>query len=81
LLGAPAADPSTEAKVIPKESLYEMFLKGGDVMWALLASSVLAVAIIIERFIALRRGAVAPTKFLPGSGPSTATASGTVMPR
>ncbi len=36
-------------------NLFEMFLKGGLVMWFILAASVVAVAIIIEKFIVLRK--------------------------
>lgn len=36
-------------------NLFEMFLKGGFVMWLILASSIVAVAIIIEKFIVLRK--------------------------
>ncbi len=73
---ADAADPAaaaatadaelTDATPVPAESLYEMFRKGGIFMYPLLACSVIALAIIIERFVALRRGAVIPRRFLHG---------------
>jgi biopolymer transport protein ExbB len=46
--------------------LWDLFLKGGYVMWVLGACSVLALAIIFERLYSLRRGRVIPSKFLPG---------------
>jgi biopolymer transport protein ExbB len=36
-------------------NLLEMFLKGGFVMWFILACSIIAVAIIVEKFIVLRK--------------------------
>ena len=36
-------------------NLLEMFLKGGFVMWLILACSIIAVAISIEKFIVLRK--------------------------
>src|SRR4051812_21638972 len=48
------------------ESAFQMFQKGGPAMYALLIASVIAVTVIIERFIALRRSAVVPPAFLGG---------------
>ena len=39
---------------------------GGPVMYALLLSSVLAIAIVIERLVSLRRSSVVPAGFMPG---------------
>lgn len=50
----------------PPMSLLQLFQKAGIFIWPLSACSVLAVAIIIERFVALRRGYVLPRGFLPG---------------
>ncbi|MDW8479626.1 MAG: MotA/TolQ/ExbB proton channel family protein [Xanthomonadales bacterium] len=44
--------------------MLELFLAGGWIMWPILACSVAAAAIIVERFWTLRRGAVLP----PGLG-------------
>jgi biopolymer transport protein ExbB len=59
--GAPTTAPVTE-----KVTLLQMFHNGGIFMYPLAASSVLAIAIILERFIALRRSRVNPSRFLPG---------------
>ena len=60
-----ASGPTT-APVTEKVTLLEMFRAGGIFMYPLALSSVLAVAIILERFIALRRSRVNPRRFLPG---------------
>jgi biopolymer transport protein ExbB len=49
-----------------KQTLWELFQAGGPAMWALLACSVLSMAIIIERFVTLRRKQVIPGGFVPG---------------
>lgn len=49
-----------------KPTLWELFLAGGPAMWALLACSVLAIAIIIERMVSLRRAQFLPADFVPG---------------
>ena len=71
--GAPATAPTTAAALdasaqtqIQERTLFELFKAGGMFMYALLACSVLSVAIIIERFISLRRSAVIPPGFMPG---------------
>jgi len=60
---AQAQDTST---AIPKLSPLDLFWKAGFFIWPLAACSVLSVALIIERFIALRRSSVIPAGFLPG---------------
>ena len=60
---APAQDTSTE---VPKLSPIDLFWKAGFFIWPLAACSVLSVAIIIERFIALRRRRVIPPGFFQG---------------
>jgi biopolymer transport protein ExbB len=71
--GGPATAPATAAAVeasaqtqIQERTLFELFRAGGPFMYALLACSVLAVAIIIERFISLRRAYVIPNGFMAG---------------
>jgi len=44
--------------------VWQTFLKGGPVMWPLLACSVIALAIILERLIFLKRGKQDPAGFL-----------------
>ena len=69
--GAPATGPTTAESLaaqsqIQERTLFELFKAGGSFMYALLACSVLSVAIIIERFISLRRGQVIPAGFMAG---------------
>jgi len=63
---APTAVPAALAAPAPKQTLFELFLAGGPVMYALLLSSVIAIAIVIERAVSLRRSAVVPAGFTPG---------------
>ena len=77
---APAASPTTAAAsvgasgaageplpgAIEERTLFELFQAGGVFMYTLLACSVLAVAIIIERAVSLRRSAVVPAGFMAG---------------
>lgn len=74
---APAGTPTTAPAVastsagtdepaIPPLSPIDLFWKAGIFIWPLAACSVLSVAVIIERFIALRRSRVLPADFLPG---------------
>ena len=68
---APSTAPSTQEALaaqtqIQERTLFELFRAGGPFMYALLACSILAVAIIIERFISLRRAYVIPNGFMPG---------------
>ncbi|MDR3213913.1 MAG: MotA/TolQ/ExbB proton channel family protein [Azoarcus sp.] len=44
--------------------MFQMFLAGGWPMWPLLLASVIAVAVIVERLISLRRSRVVPTGLL-----------------
>ena len=69
--GAPPAAPSTQEALaaqtqIQERTLFELFRAGGAFMYALLVCSILAVAIIIERFISLRRAYVIPNGFMAG---------------
>jgi biopolymer transport protein ExbB len=67
-IGATTAPAPTDAAVtIPqKQTLWELFLAGGPVMFTLLAASVIAIAIIFERLVSLRRSAVIPPGFTAG---------------
>jgi biopolymer transport protein ExbB len=42
----------------------ELVVKGGDVMWALFAISILGIALVVERFLSLRRSKILPVGFL-----------------
>src|SRR5205823_10586596 len=52
--------------IVPKVSVFELFRAGGPFMYTLLVCSIMAVAIIIERLVVLRRSQVIPRSFLPG---------------
>lgn len=45
-------------------TLFELFLKGGSIMWAILAVSILGAAIIVQKFITLWRVRVDAGKFI-----------------
>src|SRR4051812_46912504 len=62
--GASAA-PTSQA-VPHNPNVFELFLSGGIFMWALLACSIVAVALILERFVALRRNLIIPPGFMAG---------------
>ena len=59
------SSPAAEA-LDTKKNAWELYKAGGFFMIPLTACSVLAVALIIERFVALRRRVVIPPKFLDG---------------
>jgi biopolymer transport protein ExbB len=67
-----ATSPSKPAGVPPapvvERNLWDWYLAGGFFMHPIALCSALAMAIIIERMIALRRAAVAPPGFLPAMG-------------
>lgn len=64
---APAGvDASVAGNQVREQTMWELFRAGGPFMYALLASSVLAIAIIFERFVLLRRGNVVPSGFMAG---------------
>lgn len=58
--------PAPQDAPAPPLSLLELFKKAGIFIWPLTACSVLTVAIIIERFVALRRRRILPPGFLAG---------------
>lgn len=47
-------------------SAFQLFIKGGFFMYPLAACSIIAVAIICERFMALRRSRIIPPAFMAG---------------
>ncbi|MCU0611265.1 MAG: MotA/TolQ/ExbB proton channel family protein [Candidatus Eisenbacteria bacterium] len=70
-LGLPVVDtlalepPPQEGRIMVKRGfIAELWRKGGPVMWALLANSVLGSALVVERLMALRRSKVLPPSFL-----------------
>lgn len=50
----------------PPLSVFDFFLKGGPVMIPITLCSLIALAVVIERSVRLRRHAVIPPDFLPG---------------
>jgi biopolymer transport protein ExbB len=60
-----AAAPDTPAKPA-NITVLQMFVKGGWFMYPLAFCSILAVGIIFDRFVALRRSRVMPPAFMPG---------------
>lgn len=60
------ASTATAQPPPPEITLWEMIRMAGFFIYPLLAASVLCVALVIERFIALRRSNVNPSGFLPG---------------
>ena len=65
LLGVDAA-ATTQAAPPPDVSVFGLFIKGGFFMYPLALCSIVAIGIIFERFLALRRSRVLPPDFLPG---------------
>ena len=61
-----AASPAAGQGAIERMSFLELLLKGRWFMVPIGLCSLLGLAVIIERLIALRRGAVIPSDFLPG---------------
>ena len=63
---APAVQAQDASAPLPKLSPIDLFWKAGFFIWPLAACSVLSVALIIERFMALRKRRIIPPGFLPG---------------
>jgi biopolymer transport protein ExbB len=64
---ATAQQPNQDTPAQPEKlSALDLALKGGIVMYPLALSSILAIGIILERFLALRRAKVMPAGFLAG---------------
>lgn len=53
-----------------RETMFSLIVKGGFVMIPILLASVIALAITVERFIALKRSNIIPPDFLSGLGKS-----------
>lgn len=63
---APTTNPSVEIGPPARPTLLQLFQLAGPFMYPLAGCSILSVAIIIERFFALRRSQVIPRGFMPG---------------
>jgi biopolymer transport protein ExbB len=63
---APAAVAGDSSQVAPSLSPIDLFFKAGWFIYPLAACSVISVALIIERFVALRQGRVIPPGFIAG---------------
>ncbi|HEY7116244.1 MAG TPA: MotA/TolQ/ExbB proton channel family protein [Tepidisphaeraceae bacterium] len=61
----PPGQPPT-ATPAPQVTVFQLFFKGGFFMYPLALCSVVAVGLILERFLALRRSKVIPPAFIPG---------------
>ncbi len=57
---------ATQPAAAPNISVVDLFFKGGIFMYPLALCSIIAVTIILERFLALRRGNIVPRGFLQG---------------
>jgi biopolymer transport protein ExbB len=56
---------TAEGEILVKRGFFrDLITKGGDVMWALLAVSLFGIALVVERFLALRRSKILPGAFL-----------------
>jgi len=64
--GGPEAEARIEEQTTPRMSMLELLLKGRWFMLPIGLCSLLGLAIVAERLIALRRGAVIPPGFLDG---------------
>ena len=62
-LGQAAADPPDSVRV---QSIWDFMVKGGPVMIPIGVCSLVALSVVIERLISLRRRNVIPPGFLPG---------------
>lgn len=64
-----AAAPSAAAQGVAEapaagRSLFDMLLDGGPLLWPILLASLVMVVVALERFVSLRRSAVAPGPFV-----------------
>ena len=56
---------ATETATVGGNTLFEEFRRGGSVMWAILAASLVGCTFLVERLIALRRSAQLPSALIP----------------
>lgn len=63
------ADAATAGSASPANSVFELIKSGGWIMIPIGLLSMVALTVIIERLIALRRSSVIPKSFLPGLKP------------
>jgi biopolymer transport protein ExbB len=61
--GAAASDATSTYTAIKSGTLWDIFVRGGSIMWPILLTSVVGLAFAIERFIELRRSRHAPKDF------------------
>lgn len=64
--GAVAAGGDGSDAAIQMESLWDFVVKGGPMMIPIGIGSLIAMAVVLERLVSLRRGRVIPAKFLDG---------------
>ncbi|MCE9591507.1 MAG: MotA/TolQ/ExbB proton channel family protein [Planctomycetes bacterium] len=62
----PPAAPHAAVPEIARLSLLDLFLSGGWLMWPLALCSLITFALIVDRFIGLRRKLIVPPDFLEG---------------
>lgn len=62
----PGGEATVSVEETPKTSFLQLLLKGGWFMVPIGATSLLGLAIILERLVALRRGAIIPPRFMDG---------------
>ena len=60
------ADEASETAGEEGETMWDLILNGGPVMVPLALASILALALALERFIALNAERVIPPQFIPG---------------
>jgi len=66
LLALGQADGVAEAAPAQLDSIWDFVVKGGPVMIPIALCSLIALAVVIERLVSLRRRRVIPPEFLPG---------------
>lgn len=66
LLGQGAAASEAAGSAVQVQSVWDFIVKGGPMMIPIGLASLLALAVVIERALSLRRGRIIPAEFLPG---------------
>ena len=59
-VSALAAEDPAQERILLGQNALDMFVRGGPLMWPILLCSVVALAFVFERIVALRRRAVFP---------------------